>query len=272
MRVFYFMKKEKLDLQVGLTYHWLTILKNVGAVGEKDTGIYYLCRCVCGKEINAKGSDLVRGAKKSCGCLRLFMGVPHENHKGYKSRLYKIWGCMKSRCSCQNKSDPNYWNYYLRGIKVCEEWVRSFKSFREWAIQNGYSEKLTLDRKDNDGNYTPSNCRWATRKVQSNNTRRNVMIDYNGKVQSISDWANEFGINQSTLYHRVTRYGIPFDEAISFFIKRKVRLDTRMATVGGVTKTIREWAQQFGIDRSVIVSRLNKGWDDERAITTPKRE
>ena len=108
---------------------------------------------------------------------------------------------MKNRCNNQN--DKNYKNYGARGIKVCDEWQNSYDLFRKWAINNGYKESLTIDRADNNGNYCPENCRWATREQQNNNTRQNHYIEYNGEIKTLSEWAKTYGLTRSCLKARI---------------------------------------------------------------------
>lgn len=115
------------------------------------------------------------------------------------TRIYRIWTAMKRRCS-----NPNYHEYYLyggRGITYCDEW-EEFEPFYEWAMASGYSDKLTLDRIDNDGNYTPSNCRWITIKKQCMNRRSNVMIEYEGETKPLKQWANDLDLNYKMLHKR----------------------------------------------------------------------
>lgn len=120
-----------------------------------------------------------------------------------RTRIYRIWSDMKTRC--YQKSHRSYNNYGGRGITVCEEWKNSSDSFIEWAFSSGYQEHLTLDRIDTNGNYEPSNCRWITRKEQCNNTRKNVFLEYKGKKQTVSQWAEELGIKDGTLRGRLNR-------------------------------------------------------------------
>lgn len=108
---------------------------------------------------------------------------------------------MKTRCL--NPSHNKYRLYGGRGIKVCDEWANSFHNFYEWAICNGYRNGLTLDRINSNGNYEPSNCRWATYKLQNNNNRRNHFITYHNKSQTISQWADSLGLTYNTLYGRL---------------------------------------------------------------------
>ena len=122
-------------------------------------------------------------------------------------KLYRIWGGMRSRCNNPNHS--LYKNYGGRGIKVCKEW-NDFSAFREWAVTNGYVEgdnrrKCSIDRIDVNGNYEPMNCRWATAKVQMNNTRRNTVVEYEGMKMSLAQWADCFGMNYSSFMSRWSR-------------------------------------------------------------------
>ena len=117
------------------------------------------------------------------------------------------------RTRCKNPNFRAYHYYGGRGIKVCEEW-EAFENFRDWALQNGYKEELTLDRIDANGNYEPSNCRWATRKEQSRNTRGVKIIEYNGVKKSIAEWAEDLGINYHTLYSRLTTLGWSAERAL----------------------------------------------------------
>ena len=110
---------------------------------------------------------------------------------------------MRDRCT--NENNNYYKNYGGRGISVCEEWL-SFDNFKSWALENGYSDELTIDRIDNNGNYCPQNCRWADRFQQANNTSTNRHLTYNGRTMTFSEWARELGIYNTTLYRRLRVY------------------------------------------------------------------
>jgi len=159
------------------------------------------CRCDCGNEITVAGHSLKKGNTKSCGCYKKEKAATSmKKHGKSKDRLYRIWSSMKSRC--QNKKLSTYRYYGGRGVTVCDEW-RTFEAFYEWAMANDYKDGLTIDRKDNNGNYEPSNCRWATVKQQSNNRRSNHYITHDGKTMSLTDWAEEKRIPRRTLQNRI---------------------------------------------------------------------
>lgn len=121
----------------------------------------------------------------------------------YKSRLYHTWINMKTRCHTPTAWE--YKNYGARGIIICEEWRHDFKAFYDWAMGNGYTDDLTIDRIDNDGNYCPENCRWVDRVTQNRNQRNSRWFTYKGETKHLFDWADEFGINRNTLVGRLHR-------------------------------------------------------------------
>lgn len=120
------------------------------------------------------------------------------------TKLYDVYCTMKKRC--YNKHNHKYYDYGDRGIKICDEWLNNFMTFYNWAMNNGYQEGLSIDRIDVNGNYEPSNCRWATCKTQQNNRRNNVLLTYNNKIQTLKQWADELGMKYITIYKRYT-YG-----------------------------------------------------------------
>ena len=178
----------------GKKFGKLTALRTVKNTSNTDNHAMWLCSCECGGEKIVQSHKLLRGDVKSCGCLF---------HRKSKTRLYRIWSHMKSRCG--NESSDSYSCYGGRGIIVCDEWLNSFEMFYEWAVNNGYSDNLSIDRMDVNGNYEPSNCRWTTMKVQSNNRRTNRIISFDGKTKTVAGWASETGIKQNTLLYRLRR-------------------------------------------------------------------
>lgn len=192
---------ERIDIS-GNKYGRLTVISRTENKGEQP---YWLCKCECGNFTTVRGSHLKNGLIRSCGCLKKEMSRQRAvgtTHGQTNTRLYRIWHAMKNRCSNQNHED--YKGYGGVGISVCKEW-EAFEPFRDWAMANGYSDDLTLDRKDNNGNYEPSNCRWATRKEQANNRRTNHLIMLDGVELTLSQAAERLGVGYKYLKNRICR-------------------------------------------------------------------
>lgn len=134
----------------------------------------------------------------------------HYIHGDSGKRLYYIWKSMKARCTL--KTNTSYKRYGGRGITVCKEW-EDYQTFKKWALENGYNDKLTIDRINSNGNYEPTNCRWATPKEQANNTRRNRLITAYGKTMTMTQWSEMTGIKVATIWARLNK-GWPVEDAL----------------------------------------------------------
>ena len=189
----------KINNLTGKKFGKLLVLEQHGR--NRNKSVLWLCRCDCGNETVASNGSLIGGTVQSCGCLKQRQREAVTKHGLHNTKIYKKWQSMKTRCNNPNAS--NYKDYGGRGITVCDEWLNDFESFYRWAINNGYKEGLTLDRIDVDGDYTPSNCRWATIAEQNNNQRKSRIVTYNGKSQTIGEWAKETGLNYQTIRHRI---------------------------------------------------------------------
>lgn len=184
----------------GQKFGRLTVI-NLLSERAKNGMKIYKCLCNCGNYINVRHGNLTSGNTKSCGCFNSDCSSKRNStHHKTHTRLYKIYYNMKTMC--YNKNSTRYSDWGGRGIGVCDEWLNDFMSFYNWAINNGYNDTLTIDRIDNNKGYSPSNCRWVTNQEQSNNRRSNINITYNGKTQTMTQWAEELGINYNTLRMR----------------------------------------------------------------------
>ena len=160
------------------------------------------CKCDCGKEIMVDVYHLLDGHTKSCGCTRKNNFKALTTHNKSSSRIYIIYQQIKGRC--YRPSQQQYNDYGGRGIKMGDEWAdrHGFKNFYNWAINNGYSDDLTIDRIDTDKNYSPDNCRWVSRKAQNRNKRNNLYITYNGETHLLCEWCEILGISWGKIRYR----------------------------------------------------------------------
>lgn len=198
----------------GKRFNKLVVLERVeNGKGDKSR---WRCLCDCGNETIVSGNNLKAGGVKSCGCLR---HAKHNTHHLSNTRLYRIWDAMKNRCYL--KTHSAYLYYGGRGITVCDAWKDNFEAFYGWAINNGYSEDLTIDRIDNDSGYSPENCKWSTREEQVNNRKSCVLITYNGETKNLMQWCKLLNLPYKLIHQRMYLKNISFEEAISIPIKSR---------------------------------------------------
>ena len=191
---------------IGKKFNRLVVLKRVE--NDKYGNTKWLCECECGNKVEVLGIHLRSNHTRSCGCLQkeVLKNTNHySKHNMTKTRIYKIWNGIKNRTnSTSTLKDTHYKNYSGRGIKICEEW-EVFENFYKWSIDNGYTDKLTIDRINTDGNYEPSNCRWVDMKTQNNNRRNNYLITYNNETHTMTEWNNILGFTTGLLKNRLNR-------------------------------------------------------------------
>lgn len=204
----------KIKDMTGEKINMLTVIDR--AENSASGKAYWICKCDCGNITIVSSSNLRNGAVKSCGCLK---HKKRETHHLSHTRIYRIWRSVIERCNGKNKFASKY--YYEKGISVCDEWEKDFLAFYKWALENGYGEELTIDRIDNKKGYNPDNCRWVSRKVQSNNRVFCKVFEYNGKKQNLTQWCEELGLNYKRVHSRIFRLNWTFEQAISTPVCRK---------------------------------------------------
>lgn len=166
----------------------------------------WLCQCDCGSSPKkVKANSLLSGKSLSCGCMQRSIaastcGDLFRKHGEAKTRLYKIWVGMRKRC--YNPNHSSYKNYGGRGISVCDEWS-SYNEFKKWAESNGYSDALSIDRINVDGDYEPENCRWSTGIEQANNRRTSLVYEYDGVTHTLAEWCRLYKLDYKQTHKKV---------------------------------------------------------------------
>ena len=184
---------------VGNRYGRLTVIEQNGRTKYKN--VLWKCKCDCGNFTTVASNKLLQGKTKSCGCLASELkskrATKHGLTKdGKKPRTFIIWNGMKARCL--NENSINFHRYGGRGVKICDEWL-VFENFHNWALSNGYSDDLTLDRINNDGNYEPENCRWIKWEKNLIMQSRYTILTVNGVTKSLSAFAKLIGKDRNYL-------------------------------------------------------------------------
>ena len=195
----------------GQRFGRLIVISQSSNVGRR---VAWMCQCECGKSCVVIAMLLRAGGTRSCGCLRMEVSRKRMTVHGYARRgmtipEHKVWTGMLKRCN--DTTSDKYVHYGGRGITVCERW-KYFPNFLE-DMGPRPSKRHSIDRIDNNGNYEPSNCRWATQPEQMQNTRVTRKFTINGKTQSISAWSKECGVNDSTIHARLKR-GLSIQQAL----------------------------------------------------------
>lgn len=198
---------KRIEVKAGDRYGRYTVLREVDTVVTKG-GSYirsFECQCDCGNIRIVRLCNLrhSKSEQLSCGCYRKEKSGNREYyHHLSNTHIYSAWYNMKVRCYYTKQ--VYYKRYGGRGIKVCDEWKNSFKSFYEWAINNGYKEGLSLDRIDNDGNYEPSNCRWVSMKRQNRNRCNNAILEKDGIRIPVIDFFEYLGIDYKSNIRKIS--------------------------------------------------------------------
>lgn len=232
---------------------------------KKSYNRFVECFCDCGNSKVIRLDFLKNGHTQSCGCLQKELTSARSiTHDLSDIPEYGIWKNIKQRC--YNPKNNNYLYYGGRGVVMCDEWKKSFKAFYR-DVGPRPSPEHTIDRKDNDKGYCKENCRWATKKEQSNNISTNVFYTHRGEIKNLGDWCDELGLNFSTVYSRIRR-GWCFEEAIR---TTKLTVNT-LCDISGINKTISEWCSVNRLPISTVKNRLYKGWTLEEALRPIERE
>lgn len=225
---------------------------------NKGKAVMWLCKCDCGETVSIRGNHLRKGQTHCAKCTPRNHNVTHGLHK---HPSYVTWTMMKQRC--ENPNAIGYANYGGRGIVVCERW-HDFEFFVE-DVGTPPSKNHTLDRIDIDGNYEPSNVRWATHKEQMRNKRNNRVIEYRGEKKTVTEWGEILCIPRETIFARL-KMGWELDKIFT----TKPRPVVRYIEYNGESLTVKEWSDKIGISINRINNRIYAGWAIDKVLSSKK--
>lgn len=207
------MKLEMIGKKFG---RWEVVQEGTPKLYSGRTHRYWECLCSCGTVTQVKEASLLSSKSESCGCLHREKLITRlTTHGNRKHPLYAVWDAMKGRCL--RKNDKSYSNYGGRGLTYSKDW-EDFSVFFNWAVLNGYTKGLLLERKDNNSGYTPENCCWGTRVDQNRNTRSNLRITVNGVSIPLVTYCEEHNIPFRKVYYKVHFKNISVEEAVAYYI------------------------------------------------------
>ena len=202
----------------GMRFDMLLVEHRVA--NDNHGNVCYQCLCDCGNRVVVGANNLRNGNTHSCGCLKKKMMAAKQfkhgdagGRKKSSTRLYRIWRGMNSRCYIPSATEYEY--YGGRGIVVCDDWKCNYQAFKKWALLSGYTDELTIDRIDNDGNYTPDNCRWVPMNEQLLNKSNNRLLTYKNKTMTITEWSKITGIDRRLIGIRIDRYRWTVERALT---------------------------------------------------------
>lgn len=262
------MNKTTKDL-TNLKFGKLTAIKINGKA--KDGSYLWECLCECGNKYSVMSHLLRSGKRTNCGCVQIQHIKDANTKHGFSyNNFYRCWSSMKGRC--HNKNNAHYKHYGGRGIKYQESWKEfinfkndMYESYLEHSKEYGERE-TTIDRQDNNGNYTKENCKWKTYLEQQNNKRSNRVIEYNGEKLTLTEISRKYNINANTLFSRIES-GWSIDKAINKEIKQAKEIRYKNENI-----KITELASRFNMTYNQLFKRLADGWEIEKALKTPFRE
>ena len=240
-------KNSNIDI-TGQRFGRLTAIKKVKVAS-------WLCKCDCGNEVIVPYSNLANGTQKSCGCWRReskeIFAQRVKKHGGNRTPIYNKYCAIKQRC--YNPNNHAYNRYGGRGIKMCDKWLNSFESFRQWAYANGYDEngELSLDRIDNNGDYSPENCRFTSRKEQQLNRECAIVCEYEGVKYTAWNFAKEFGITSPCFVRKRVKAGISASDILTEWEKSQ--------HIPSYLMTVEEAAEKYGKTAGHIRRMLRDG-------------
>lgn len=252
----------------GQKFGRLTVLSRVENSSHRKA--QWLCQCDCGNTLHVPTGALRSGNTRSCGCLKIETTVIRSTKHGHsrpgkKTSTYKSWIDMIQRCT--NTKNERYGDYGGRGIAICERW----HDFRNFLADMGEKPSgLTIERRNNNGNYEPDNCYWATYSQQVRNRRNSIILTYKGQTRHLIEWADHLGISYGILHSRWKR-GWSVEEVLSRSLHqtKEGKSHFHLLTFRDETLSLSDWAKRTGIPFDRLKRRIHRGWNVEDALTRP---